>query len=370
MFRNKTTTDSFPVLLGLFQKRIDGDGALLELARLRFKEAGLGPEFYAETPQELDALLEFKPTPESPVMTHLGRGINLLEEESRDVVVDFVTRFRHRVLGFVVHDQIDVTTRLDDYVAALKKTARRFGKPQGRPWVFIEYAVGMKPDQFVSLSEAILDVEGVSCCVDIGHVGLWHARATYAVNHPGEDVCALAPDDPALPDVIEDVQSAVRSALEGVLDIIRALKTVKKPFHFHLHDGHPLSTSSPFGISDHMSFLDRIPIPFEYKTQRDLAPMYGPSGLSKIISESLTQLGPDRLSFSLEIHPTKERLPLHEVSFLFEHWKDKSNGERMNHWLETLLQNHKLLLEACEKGLRDLQIRPPRENRPDEKSGK
>jgi hypothetical protein len=39
----------YPPLLALFQKRIDGDDALLHLAGVRFKEAGLGTEFYADT---------------------------------------------------------------------------------------------------------------------------------------------------------------------------------------------------------------------------------------------------------------------------------------------------------------------------------
>lgn len=43
-----------PRILALFQKRIEGDDALLQLAGLRFKEAGLGTEFYAETTAELD----------------------------------------------------------------------------------------------------------------------------------------------------------------------------------------------------------------------------------------------------------------------------------------------------------------------------
>ena len=72
-----------PPVLGLFQKRIDGDDALLALARLRFKEAGLGTEYYAETPAQLDALLQFKPTPETPAVAHLDRGLDLFSGEGR-----------------------------------------------------------------------------------------------------------------------------------------------------------------------------------------------------------------------------------------------------------------------------------------------
>jgi len=37
--------------LGLFDKRIEGDDRLLELARLRFRQAGLGAELHAGSPE-------------------------------------------------------------------------------------------------------------------------------------------------------------------------------------------------------------------------------------------------------------------------------------------------------------------------------
>ena len=151
--------------------------------------------------------------------------------------------------------------------------------------------------------------------------------------------------------MIEDVQGAVRYAPGTVLRVIRALGRLGKPLHFHLHDAHPLSIISSFGISDHLSFLDEIPIPFEYKGKKSLHPMFGPSGLLRIITESLRLLGPNRVSFSLEIHPAGGRLPLGNASYLFNHWKDKGNAERMNYWLSVLLQNHQLVSEACKKSI-------------------
>ena len=134
-----------------------------------------------------------------------------------------------------------------------------------------------------------------------------------------------------------------------MLNVIQALGRLEKPLHFHLHDGHPLSTISPFGVSDHLSFLVEIPIPFEYKGRRSLDPMFGPSGLSRIVTESLQLLGPDRVFFTLGIHPAEGRLPLANADYLFNHWRDKTNAERMNYWLSILAQNHKLLNEACKK---------------------
>jgi hypothetical protein len=337
-----------PRLLGLFQKRIDGDDALLHLARARFNEMGLGAEFYAETTEELDHLLKFRPVAETPLAAHLRRGINLLKKKDLNLVIDFAERFKGRLFGFVVHDQAEISTRFDEYLSALKRLESEYNKIRESPYLFIEYAVGLAPSLFVPLAETMKGLQHISCCVDIGHIGLWQARTAYGKDHPGEDVCSLTPDNSGLTEVIEDVQSAVRSALDRVLNIVRALGRLGKPLHFHLHDGHPLSIASPFGISDHLSFLDKIPVPFEYKGKRSLDPMFGPSGLSSIVSESLKHLSPEQVSFSLEIHPAQGRLPLGDASYLFDHWEEKTNAERMNHWLWVLSQNHQLVQNSLE----------------------
>jgi hypothetical protein len=338
-------------LMALFQKRVEGDDALLHLANLRFKEGGLGTELYADAPVELEWLLRFRPTPEAPAAVHLFRGIDLFEEESHILITDFAKSFKDQAFGLVIHDQVEIATRFDDYLAALRKVESRIKEVEGGPYLFIEYAVGLEPELFIELFKAILDLKHVSACVDIGHIGLWQTRSVYSRKHPGDDVCAITPHDPELPELVEDVQASVRSALDAVLHVIRALGHLGKPLHFHLHDAHPLSTFSPFGISDHLSFMDEIPIPFEYKGKKSLHPMFGPSGLLRIVTESLQLLGPDRVSFSLEIHPIEGRLPLGDASYLFSHWEDKGNAERMNYWLSVLLRNHQLVLEACEKGL-------------------
>ncbi len=339
--------------MALFQKRVEGDDALLYLASLRFKEGGLGPEFYADTPMELERLLRFKPTPESPAVAHLSRAIHPLEEESQILIEDFAKRFKDRVFGLVVHDQVEISTRLDEYISALRKIESRLKGVKGSPYLFIEYAVGLEPELFIELFKAIADLDRVSACIDIGHIGIWQAITVYSHRHPGKNVCAVRPDNPELPSVIEDIQGAVHSGLDTVLDVVCALGHLGKPLHFHLHDAHPISTFSPYGISDHLSFLHDISIPFEYKGRRSLHPMFGPSGLLKIVTRSLQLLGPDRVSFSLEIHPTEGRLPLGDASYLFNHWEDKENAERMNYWLSVLLQNHQLVLKACEKSFLD-----------------
>jgi len=339
-----------PPILGLFQKRIDGDDALLELARLRFKEAGLGTEFYAETPGELHALLQFKPTPETPAVAHLDRGLDLFSGEGRAMVVDFADRFKDDVFGLVIHDQFEIASSFDNYIKVLEKLAGRLKQVKNSPCVYLEYAAGLSLDLFLRVCEAIKDMRAIGCGVDIGHVGLWQARATFAAHHPNQDVCALSPQHPQLPEVMEDVHRAVRSAIKAVIHVIHVLGKTKKPVHFHLHDGHPLSTLSPFGISDHLSFFQKIDIPFIFRGKKKyLDPMFGPAGLERIVQESMMQLGSQRVSFTLEIHPTQGRLPLEDYGRFFTHWRDKTNAEKMNHWLSVLFENHQLVKKALSR---------------------
>ena len=73
--------------------------------------------------------------------------------------------------------------------------------------------------------------------------------------------------------------------------------------------------------------------------------MFGPQGLADIVAAALQTIGADQLSFTLEIHPVGDRLPLDEAADLFRHWQDKTNAEKMNHWLAMLVENHRLLKE-------------------------
>ena len=65
----------------LFQQRIPGDEALLQLAKLRFAQAGLAAEVYAESPDQLERILGFAPSQEYLPMVHLSRKVNLLHEQ-------------------------------------------------------------------------------------------------------------------------------------------------------------------------------------------------------------------------------------------------------------------------------------------------
>jgi phosphoglucan,water dikinase len=331
-------------VMGLFQKRIEGDDALLSLVQLRFRQAGLGAEYYAETHEELEYLLEFRPSDEALAIVHLARGIDLFREEDQRRVADFSARFGGRIYGMVLHDQKEITHRIRDYAALLGELETAMRKDNC--YLFIEYASGLAPGTFVALFEEIGGLAHVSGCIDTGHLGLHCAHAFYAAHHPGKDIYSIKPDDPSLPLYIENVQASVKSALAEVLELIRKLVALGKPLHFHLHDGHFLSVSSPFGVSDHLSFFEKIPIPFQHRGTNLLAPLFGPSGLSKIVGEAV-KIGKEKVSFTIEIHPTDTRLPLGDAACLFAHWKDKGNAERMNHWLSLIAANSRLVLRTC-----------------------
>jgi hypothetical protein len=138
------------------------------------------------------------------------------------------------------------------------------------------------------------------------------------------------------------VQAAVAAGLTAVLDLTRALAGQGRPMHYHLHDGHPLVR----GLADHLGFLTRLPVPFEYGGRRSLDPLYGPTGLAAIVRTAVQACGPEMVSFTLEIHQGVGRLPLGDATPLFRHWRDVTNAERMNSWLEVLAQNATLVRGA------------------------
>jgi starch synthase (maltosyl-transferring) len=338
-----------PPVLGLFQKRIDGDDALLRLAALRFREAGLGAELYADTPGELDWLLSFGPFPGTPIVVHLQRGLDLLQEHGRKLIIDFAERYRGRISGLVVHDQKEISTNFDDYLKVLRQLEGRLKEIEKSPYLFVEYAAGLEPELFIRIFKEIGDLQRISACIDIGHIGLWQAGREYSQTHSGRDIYAAREDIRELPSAIEDIRRAMESGLDAVLHVIREIGSAGKPIHFHLHDAHPFSIYGPFGISDHLSFLDEIPIALEYMGKQSLSLMFGPEGLSRIVTQALELLPPDRITFSLEIHAREGRLPLGNVSYLFAHWVDKGNAERMNFWLSVLRKNQELIMKICGK---------------------
>jgi len=341
-----TVSPSQQLTLALFEKRLPGDDSLLDLARRRFAQARMGAEMHAGTPEHLQFLLKFRPGNEAPVVVHLPRDSSLVDEQCRKRIIDLAERFAGQVHGLVLHDHAAMAARTEDFIAAAWKLDDQLERINQAPMLFVEYAVGLEPSDFARFFSAIPDLDRISACIDIGHVGIRAARAAYARGHPGEDVCALKSQAARLPRVISDVEAAVVCGAGAVIDLVEVISTLKKSVHFHLHDGHPLSTFSPFGVSDHLSFFAEIPLSFEYQGSRVVKPMFGPDGLAELVARAIEAMDPRPLSFTLEIHPTEERLALGDASPLFEHWADKASAEQMNHWLAVLSRNHQLLRQA------------------------
>ena len=263
----------------------------------------------------------------------------MLRERDRAVVADFAARFARRLSGIVVHDHADMGERTGELVAALRELDTRLARSPGAPWLFLEYAAGLEPGLFVDLAERLRNAERVSCCIDVGHVGIRQACARFAGEHPDISLRSLTPQDKRLPDLVTDVQDAVASALHNTLEMTRSIGRLGKNLHFHLHDGHPLVG----GLADHFTFLMRLPIPFSHEGRKSLATLYGPAGLAAIVAAAAEACGLDRASFTLEIHQAEGRLPVGDAESLFRHWPDTTNAERMNYWLSVLAQNAMLV---------------------------
>ena len=333
-----------PPLRALFQQRVEGDHTLLQLARLRFAQAGLAAEVYADTPEQLDLVLSFVPSHQLLPVVHLNRGVDVLQARGRTLVEAFAARFAGKVWALVVHDKAEMVTRLNDLLAVMRELGAWLSvQPEG-PFLFLEYAAGLELGWFVEVAERLRDVERVSFCVDVGHIGIRQARHTFSKEHHGLDLATLSPEDARLPDLVMGVQSAVQSALPTVIEVTRRLGRIGKPLHFHLHDGHPLIP----GLSDHFSFLMQVPIPFSHEGRLSLSSMYGPAGLAAIVQAAIEACGAEQISLTLEIHQAEGRLPLGDAVELFRHWRNLTNAERMNYWLSVLAQNAMLVTSALD----------------------
>jgi hypothetical protein len=121
-----------------------------------------------------------------------------------------------------------------------------------------------------------------------------------------------------------------------LLRLINATAEFGATVHYHLHDGHPLI----MGLSDHRSFLDRLPIPFACNGRCSLDPFYGPAGLARILHTAVQAGGAHPPSFTLEVHQSEGSLPLDDAANIFRHWRDLTNAERMNYWLSLITANH------------------------------
>jgi hypothetical protein len=338
--RLETEPDSSPCLppvRGIFMQRVAGDDALLRLAAMRFAQAGMPAELYAETPDEAERLLRYVPPHGTRPTVHLDRTVDLLEPDGQASVLAFASRLGNRVSGLVVHDQPRMLDRVPALIEALHNVADR----ADGPCVFLEYSVGAPLDWFVDVAGRAAAIERAGVCVDIGHVGLTHVNRRLRSIFP--EAWPLTPYDPSFASAVMQMQQITREALPTVLALVAELGACRSTVHFHLHDGHPAVP----GLADHFSFLMRLPVPFEVDGARSLPPMYGPPGLASILASAVCAVPPQRLSLTLEVHQAEGRLPLDpRAAELFTHWSDITNAERFNYWLSVIQLNHTLATTA------------------------
>ena len=84
----------------------------------------------------------------------------------------------------------------------------------------------------------------VSCCIDVGHIGLRQVAARFGDSHPGVDLKKLDLADHRLPDLAADIQDAVAAALPHVLDVTHSLGRPASTCTFTCTMGIPLSQGS------------------------------------------------------------------------------------------------------------------------------
>ena len=255
----------------------------------------------------------------------------------------------------------DQTDRL---LTVLHELNARLCERPDSPFVFLEYAAHLEPAWFVELAEKLQDAERVSVCIDIGHLGLKQASARFARRYSGLNLRDLSTGDARLPELAAYVQDAVGGAVGDVIDVIRSIGQLGKRLHFHLHDAHPLIQ----GLSDHFSFLIRLPIPFSYQGRRSLSMMYGPGGLAAILSAAIEAGGLQQVSFTLEIHQVEGQAParrrvaaLHPLERHHECRTNELLALRPQRERPAGLPDHRRALSAC----RNADVLIPRINGPE-----
>ncbi len=336
-------------VLGLFEKRIEGDDALLQLARIRYTERNLGAEIYAEHPDTLRSLLALT-APEQPVTVHLPRWFDVTNAAHAEFLQSMLQIRRDGLIGYVTHDSAEAQANPDRVIQGLTDLQRLMQSIAPDRMLFFEYAAGIDPDAYCQLLERCRHLANISACIDIGHIGIRTIRHTWQGWGMAMDACSLRPETAGLEDMMPALQKAVSTALPVALEVIERMGQLCKPLHFHLHDGHPLSSLSRFGVSDHLGFLRTIALPFRYTdhtghspTVRDqVSMMYGPQGIGKIIACCRKRLH-STFSLTLEIHDQPGRLALGKYANLFSYWSNTENAEAMNFWLEEILANETLL---------------------------
>lgn len=334
---NIMSEERMPNIMAIFNRMIEGDDALLLLAARRFAEAGIGAEIYPGSPENFASARRF--LSDSTICTaHLPHALDSSTPDGAERVLAFIDAAAGRLRGMVSHD----SRRMAADLSATYETFARLDeqlRESGGPALYIEYACGLPFEQYLELIGGLERFEFIGSCVDIGHLAIQACRDEYAQAWPDADVCAIKPDHPHLGALLPEIQAAVERAFVRVLVAVYELSARKVPLHIHMHNGHPLSTFSPYHVCDHLSFFWTIPLPCEYNGRRSVDGFYDLRRLEKLFGVLRDSGNLSRMNLMLEIHPQPGRRPLEEHSDLFAHWSDLTNAESMNYWLDLICQN-------------------------------
>jgi hypothetical protein len=334
-----------PRIYGLFHRHLAGDDALLQLAKRRFEEAGLAAELY---PGDVDqALAEWPLAPQTGTrhFAHLPRHLDVVSDSHRNEIRHFAAALAGRAEGLVVHDQANWLERESDVRSALLKLDAALGAIRSAPAVFVEYAAGLPLDWFLALAEHMRKLSSVNICVDVGHVLMFATHRRFQRFSPGIDFWSLPRDVEQAPVWLSRLDVAMKLGTTDLLSTIQHIVELGGPIHFHLHDAHPLSLLSRYGVRDHLSFLQKVPVAPSVHPDGIVDTMLGPRGLSEIVRRLPGASRVEQITLTLEIHPTAEGAmqSLGPHAELFEHWTDLTHAEVTNAWLSTQAENAELV---------------------------
>jgi len=342
-----------PDLYGLFHRNIEGDEALLRLARRRFERAGIGAEIHPGSVDEADREWRLVPAMPARHFAHLPRHLDLLDPAHAGEVLRFALGLAGRARGLVVHDQDGWRARAVDLAGKLSRLDGRLREIPGAPAVHIEYAAGLPLDRFVEIAEGMRGLARIAPCIDTGHVTLFATRDRMRARFPELDVPGLAGDPRAAKAALPELERCMALAKGDLLEMVARLAALGRPLHFHVHDGHPLSTLSPYGVRDHLGFARPVPVAGAVDPAGSVPGLIGRDGLEAVARAALSRLPPGEVTFTLEIHHTVEgrRAPLGDDGDLFRHWTDTTNAELANAWLGDIVESAAILREACRRAV-------------------
>ena len=332
-----------PAVNGLLNYHIKGDEALLYLGRDRYERAEMGAEIHPASPEHLRSILKFTPAGVRSTV-HLPYAVTL-DYDTIALIRDFVVAGGEKISGYVLHDTLFYATDLAAGLDIIRRLNMALTGWSGAV-VHIEYAVGLPFAVFRELAEGISELDNIGICVDIGHIGINATAAAYAELNPGVDVKRLKPGADVTSAVYADIALAVQNGRKFAFDYIESLVNIGVKMHFHLHDGHPLSTFSPYGVCDHLPFFWEIPTLLP--DIGSVGGIYGVSGLKRVLEIVLVANNQSQMSYTIEIHPQPGQKELEPGQRgYFSGWTDLTNARAMNFWMDIVIQNAVIFQDLC-----------------------